>query len=84
MRNRKQKLIIPLLGLYSGTAIMTAMIHFWFADLVGSVLDMSPQAAYGALLTLLTLITLTRTVLIIKGKDQITNWIEDKFDERSK
>jgi hypothetical protein len=40
---------------------------------------MSVQAAYGALMTLLMMITVVRTVLILLGKDPLVNYIESRL-----
>lgn len=84
MRPPLKKIVIPLIGLHSGSILIAVLIHVWFADFVAAALNMSVQAAYGALITLLMLITVVRTVLIVMGKDPVTQYIEDKFDRQRK
>jgi uncharacterized membrane protein len=79
MRPPLHKTFIPLMGLHTGSLLIAALIHVWFADLVAVVLDMSVQAAYGALMTLLMMITVVRTVLILLGKDPLVKYIESRL-----
>jgi hypothetical protein len=79
MRPPLHKTLIPLMGLHTGSLLIAALIHAWLADLVAVVLDMSVQAAYGALMTLLMMITVVRTVLILLGKDPLVNYIENRL-----
>ncbi|MBC7751808.1 MAG: hypothetical protein H7Z73_08840 [Candidatus Saccharibacteria bacterium] len=68
--------IIPLLGLYVSSILNAILIHFWLADLAVTALDISRRAAYGALISLVLLMTVFRTFMIFKNRDAVTQWID--------
>lgn len=74
-----KKHLIPLAGLFTGYAFVIAIV-FWLADDYSMPLfGLSAFSAKAYLLSLFTLVLVVRVVLILKGKDKISNSIDRWF-----
>ncbi len=66
---------LPIAGLIGSTVICLLLVHYFFADLAATLLEMDRRAAYMAELVILFALQLWRGAMILKDKDPVSNFI---------
>lgn len=72
MRTKKK---IALAGLVGSFFLSLGLIHWFLADVLVRMTGISRDAAIGYGITLLTVLTAVRAILILLNKDAATRWI---------
>lgn len=77
-----KKHIFPLLAVLCSAALSMALIHFWLAAFLSSIIDMSYSVIYWYLTTLLIVLTVSRIVATLRHNDvlakAIDRWLNTK------
>ena len=69
-----------LVGL-AGSFLISSLLVYWFlADLIARVALIQRESAIRYAMSLLILLTVVRALLILRDKDEITNFIDRHFD----
>jgi hypothetical protein len=70
---------LPFIGVLLSGALCFLLIHFWLADFYASQMEVSHDIAYYSLVSLLVPLIGWRAWRAARGKDEIANWIEERF-----
>jgi len=84
MSSKNNSRFIPLAGAIASALLNWMLVQYWLADFFAKQMEVSRSSSYRALSILILLMAMVRIVNIQRGRDLITNQIDQYFDHQKK